>query len=146
MCRRAKVAHRCLETNSFILLRKRTNALSSGHLARYPETEHLWRRNPVDIWCQNDVISTSTRRYHVASTLIRRHFTSCARWENSLLVLSATGHWCKPVLSTYHQVAVIFTSQGYQVRFVPTVHKEQTGLSNLGYRRWVDVDQAFGRK
>ena len=28
----------------------------------------------VDIWCQNDVVSTSMRRNHVASTLIRRHF------------------------------------------------------------------------
>ena len=29
---------------------------------------------PVGIWCQNDVVSTSMRRHHVASTLIRRHF------------------------------------------------------------------------
>ena len=29
--------------------------------------------DPVGIWCQNDVISTSVRN-HVASTLIRRHF------------------------------------------------------------------------
>ena len=29
---------------------------------------------PVDIWCPNDVVSTSMRRNHVASTLIRRHF------------------------------------------------------------------------
>ena len=28
----------------------------------------------MGIWCQNDVVSTSMRRYHVASTLIRRHF------------------------------------------------------------------------
>ena len=28
--------------------------------------------NPVGIWCQNDVVSTSMRRNHVASTLIRR--------------------------------------------------------------------------
>ena len=34
--------------------------------------------NPVGIWCQNDVVSTSMRRDHVASTLIRRHFpTKC---------------------------------------------------------------------
>ena len=33
---------------------------------------------PVGIWCQNDVVSTSMRRDHVASTLIRRHFnTKC---------------------------------------------------------------------
>ena len=28
----------------------------------------------VGIWCQNDVVSTSMRHNHVASTLIRRHF------------------------------------------------------------------------
>ena len=31
-------------------------------------------------WCQNDVVKKSMRRHHVASTFIRRHFTSCARW------------------------------------------------------------------
>ena len=36
------------------------------------------RNNPAGIWCQNDVVSTSMRRNHVASTLIRRHFrTKC---------------------------------------------------------------------
>ena len=35
---------------------------------------------PVGIWRQNDVVLTSVRRNHVASTLIRRHFTLCARW------------------------------------------------------------------
>ena len=29
---------------------------------------------PMGIWCQNDVVSTSMRRNHVASTLIRRQF------------------------------------------------------------------------
>ena len=28
----------------------------------------------MGFWCQNDVVSTSMRRNHVASTLIRRHF------------------------------------------------------------------------
>ena len=28
----------------------------------------------VGVWCQIDVVSTSMRRNHVASTLIRRHF------------------------------------------------------------------------
>ena len=28
---------------------------------------------PVDIWCENDVVSTSMRRDHVASTLIQRN-------------------------------------------------------------------------
>ena len=35
----------------------------------------------MGIWCKNDVVSTSMRRNHVASTFIRRHFTSCARWD-----------------------------------------------------------------
>ena len=36
------------------------------------------RSFPVGIWCQNDVVSMSMRRDHVASTLIRRHFhTKC---------------------------------------------------------------------
>ena len=37
----------------------------------------FWREiktAPVSIWCQNGVVSTSIRRHHVASTLIRRHF------------------------------------------------------------------------
>ena len=40
-------------------------------------------RIPAGIWCQNDVdvVSTSMRRHHVASTLIRCHVTSCARWD-----------------------------------------------------------------
>ena len=29
---------------------------------------------PVHIWCQNDVVLTSMRRTHVASTLLRRRF------------------------------------------------------------------------
>ena len=29
---------------------------------------------PVGLWCQNDVVSTSMRRHHVASTLTRRHY------------------------------------------------------------------------
>ena len=37
--------------------------------------------SPAGIWCQNDVVSTSMRRHHVASTLTRRHFTSCAHWD-----------------------------------------------------------------
>ena len=33
---------------------------------------------PADIWCENNVVSTSMRRDHVASTLIQRHFgTKC---------------------------------------------------------------------
>ena len=42
---------------------------------------------PVGICCQNDVVSTSMRRHQVTSTLIRRHFTSRARWAFSCI------HW-----------------------------------------------------
>ena len=38
----------------------------------------IYRTIPAGIWCQNDVVSTSMRRNHVASTLLRRHFrTKC---------------------------------------------------------------------
>ena len=41
--------------------------------------------NPVGIWCQNDVVLTSMRRHHVASTSIRRHFgTKCPLGNQSL--------------------------------------------------------------
>ena len=40
---------------------------------------------PVSIWCQNDV-STSMRRHHVASTLIRRHFYVTCPQGLSILV------------------------------------------------------------
>ena len=36
---------------------------------------------PAGIWCQNDVVLTSMRRHHVASTLTDVIFTSCARWD-----------------------------------------------------------------
>ena len=53
----------------------------------------------MGIWCQNDVVSTSMRRHHVASTLIRRHFGTkcplgyvlrshffiCSAWSNFVL-------------------------------------------------------------
>ena len=43
----------------------------------FASCDSLWY-NPVGIWCENDVGSTSMRRHHVASTLIRRHFcTKC---------------------------------------------------------------------
>ena len=45
---------------------------------------------PAGIWCQNDVVLTSMRRYDVASTLIRRHFhTKCPL---GLLLLSEVDH------------------------------------------------------
>ena len=44
--------------------------------------------NPVGIWCQNDVISTSMRRNHVASTLIRRHlYVMCPLGSISSLII-----------------------------------------------------------
>ena len=32
---------------------------------------------PVGIWCKNDVVSTSIRRNHVASTFIRHFYVMC---------------------------------------------------------------------
>ena len=49
----------------------------SPHLARFC-IKYAYFRNekncPAGIWCQNDVVSTSMRRQHVASTFVRRHF------------------------------------------------------------------------
>ena len=45
---------------------------------------------PADIWCQNYVVSTSMRRHYVASKLILRHFTSCARWADINFELGST--------------------------------------------------------
>ena len=44
----------------------------------------ITRITQVGIWCQNDVVSTSMGRDHVASTLIRRQFMSCTRWVVSM--------------------------------------------------------------
>ena len=38
------------------------------------------KTNPVGIWCQNVVVLMSMRRHHIASTVLRRHFPSCALW------------------------------------------------------------------
>ena len=43
------------------------------------------RPAPGGIWCQNDVVSTSMRRNHVASTFIRRH----------LYVMCPAGVYCQ---------------------------------------------------
>ena len=56
---------------------------SCRHLKQM-STNLPFRSQPVCIWCQNDVVSTSMRRDDVASTLIRRHFTSCACWTHLL--------------------------------------------------------------
>ena len=60
---------------------KRTMVKSEGDGGgeeRQGKISLLHFKSPVGIWCQNDVVSTSMRRNHVASTLIRRHFrTKC---------------------------------------------------------------------
>ena len=54
---------------------------------------------PAGIWCQNDVVSTSMRRDHVASTLTRRHITSHRRRHDVILAPNARWeglrHVCK---------------------------------------------------
>ena len=48
------------------------------HNFLYISTHVISKYCPAGIWCENDVGSTSMRRHHVASTLIRRHFgTKC---------------------------------------------------------------------
>ena len=55
------------------------------------------------VYCQrafgtkNDVVSTSMRRNHVASTLIRRHCTSCTHWvltQQNLILLEVLFEHC----------------------------------------------------
>ena len=44
-----------------------------------PRLLHLYSNSTIDhadTWCQNDVVSTSMRRHHVASTLIRHHVSA----------------------------------------------------------------------
>ena len=51
--------------------------MSVNHSARTGDI-HFVIGYPAGIWCENDVASTSMRRHHVASTLIRRYFrTKC---------------------------------------------------------------------
>ena len=53
------------------------NALNTGGDTWNDPSQRLGH-HPAGIWCRNDVVSTSMRRNHVASTLIRRHFrTKC---------------------------------------------------------------------
>ena len=71
----------------------------------------LVRKNPVGIWCQNAIVSTSMRRHHVASTFIRRHFTSCPLGRCSETFLSnchndvhLEGHWDESRYTSLHRV------------------------------------------
>ena len=69
----------------------------------------------VGIWYQNNVVSTSMRRHHVTSTLIRCHFTSCARWmyvplplkQNKSYVLTS---YMKPFSVAKFEVAEMMTT------------------------------------
>ena len=49
----------------------------------------IFRTNLVGSWFHNDVVATSMRGNYVAPTSIRRHFTSCARWEE----ISPSSYW-----------------------------------------------------
>ena len=64
------------------------------HLCKAEHEFWCTKRVPAGIWCKKDVVMTSMRRHHVASALIRRHFTSCARWDQStykfILILKQT--------------------------------------------------------
>ena len=75
---------------------------------------------PAGIWCENDVGSTSMRRHHVASTLIRRHFgTKCRLGSDAILpgrVAQSVGHLTRksgvlgliPGLATYFHFSFRF--------------------------------------
>ena len=63
-----------LPRKSVVRLTDRPDMTLDVYRGRKTTTQQQQERFPVDIWCQNDVVSTSMRRHHVASTLIRRHF------------------------------------------------------------------------
>ena len=87
-CAPSVSSHRFYRLSCFLVRPKEKMRLESHNmkggapLSPFPALSFLDSKNvpPVGIWCQTDVVSTSMRRHHVASTLIRRHFTSCARW------------------------------------------------------------------
>ena len=60
--------------------------------------------DPAGIWCQNEVVSTSMRRDHVASTLTRRHFYVMCPLGNILI-----SHYCcnlTVVVSQFHDTKI----------------------------------------
>ena len=62
------------EVSSGSLLHLRTAKALVGLRLCTGSSEHLLVSYPLGTQCLNDVVSTSMRRDHVASTLIRRHF------------------------------------------------------------------------
>ena len=68
-----------LPRKSVVRLTDRPDMTLDVYRGRKTTIQHFarWGR-PSGLWCQNDVVLTSMRRNHVASTLIRRHFhTKC---------------------------------------------------------------------
>ena len=127
---------RCWRKNTFIILGKcytkkggssaatffRCN-VSSDFLQCY-NCVICKRHYPVGIWCQNDVVTTSMRRHHVASTLIRRHFyVMCplgkphAKWKYII-------HQRKPI---------VFTPVGCIFETVEILNMIQLGLNVFFY-------------
>ena len=84
---------------------------------------------PVGIWCQNDVVLTSMRRcHHVASTLIRRHFTPCARWVHCDVTETTITH--------------IYADAFFMILYFQLVHRTLAGI--LGSLAAIAVMSAFG--
>ena len=74
---------------------------------------------PLGIWCQNDVVSTSMRRNHVASTLVRRHLyfmcpLGCVGFASNTVYVSA------------------FDEDAVYVRFYRYVSKKNSGCPKSG--------------
>ena len=73
--------------------RIRNQDRSYPHNRSAPQSVFSHGPGPVDIGCQNDIESTSMRRHHVASTLIRRHFgTECSQGSRRIDV-DTTSFW-----------------------------------------------------
>ena len=61
-------------------------------LFHYFDVYYVHNVYPVGIWCQNDVVSMSMRRNHVASTLIRRHLWAYVLQLFTLPVVPLVGY------------------------------------------------------
>ena len=74
---------------------------------------------PAGIWCQNDVVSTSMRRHHVASTLIRRHFGTKCPWVCvCVCVCVCYFNQKRTMVATWQFIAAIHLGEKWKFAFI----------------------------
>ena len=90
---------------------------------------------PVGIWCQNDVVSTSMRRDHVASTLIPRHFhTKCPLGRSHIWIVLIQG-------SKYEAIKVVPFRKSAEkngnvpIQATPVSFVSDSGIKDIGVGR-----------